>query len=315
MPDAQTNAARIGYAAETAYGTTIAAAPLKTLRFVEESLAHGKNAAWSNEIDSAGNRVAVTDISESAAGSFTSELSYTDFIDFLVAAIRAGAGVTTDGVTKYVNGLTAKSFYFEKQFTDITAGFIGLYGMSISEFSLALTANDIARATFGFSGKKGTKEAATRGTGAIAAPSTDPVMRSGADVANLKLDGSAFPCAVQSLTLSVQHNVRPKSELGSKSPTGQPGGTLDVSGTMRCYFPSTTLFEAMLAHTSKALTFDVANTAGKFLFDLPAITLGAFTPPAGPVNSDVIVDIPFMAVKGGSGSPYTIAISVDPAGA
>lgn len=314
MADAQTNAARIGYAVETAYGTTIATAPLKTLRFTEESINHQKNAAWSNEINSNGDRTSVLDISESAAGSFTSELSYTDFVDFLVASIRAPAGTTTDGVTKYVNGITAKSFYFEKQFTDITAGFIGCYGLTISDFTLALTANDIAKVTFAMSGKKCTKESATRGTGTITAPSTDQVMRSGADVANLKLDGSAFPCAVQSLTLNIQHNVTPKTELTSKSPTGQNGKSLDVSGTMKCYFPSTALYEAMLAHTSKALSFDISNAAGKFLFDIPVIKLGSHTPPAGPVNQDVMVDIPFMASLGGVGSPYTIAISIDPAG-
>jgi hypothetical protein len=311
MPDAQTNAARIGYAVETAYGTTIATAPLKTLRFVEESFAHNKNAAWSNELNANGDRVATLDISKSAAGGFTSELSYTDFEQFLKASIRAGAGVVTSGVTKYTNALLSPSWYFEKQFTDITTGFIGMYGMTIAEFSLALSANEIARATWAFSGKKGTKEAATRGSAANTAPASDAPFRCSADVANLQLDGSAAPCAIQSLNLSVQHNVRPKTELGQDSPTGQPGGSLDVSGTMRCYFPSTALYEAMLAHTSKALTFDISNAAGKFLFELPVIKLGAHTPPAGPVNSDVMVDIPFMASVGGGG--YTIAISADPA--
>jgi hypothetical protein len=312
MADAQTNRGRIGFAPETAFGTTIAAAPLKTLRFTEESIAHQKNATWSNEIDQNANRTSVINISKSSAGSFTSELSFTDFESWLVAAIRAGAGSASGGITTYTNANTIKSFYLEKQLTDIGA-FIGCYGHVISEFSLTLAANDIAKISFSLMGQKLTKEAATRGTGTITAPARDAAMRSGADVASILLDGSAFPCAIQSLTLTGQNNVRPKTEISADTPTAFNFGTFDLSGTMHAYFPSTTLFEAMLAHTAKSMSFSVQNTAGRFGFILPSIQFGSFTPPIGSINQDVMVDIPFLATISDDDA-YTLALEVEPAG-
>ena len=311
MADAQTNLARIGYAIESAYGSTIPSAALKTLRFTEESIAHQKNASWSNEIDSAGNRVAVLDISKSAAGSFTSELSFTDFEAWLIAAIRAGVGTETDGVTKYTNANVLKSFYLEKQFTDISA-FIGCYGLVISEFSLNLSANAIAMATFALMGKQLKKESATRGTGAITAPSRDQVMRCGADVASLTLGGSAFPCAVQNLTLNIQNNTRPKTEITVDSPTAHNLGTFDVSGSARCYFPSTSLFDDFLAHTAKALSFSLSNAAGRFGFNLPAITITGHSAPINGINQDVMAEINFLAARTDSAA-YTLELEVEPA--
>lgn len=309
MPDAQTTRALIGFAQETTYGGTIPSAPLKTLRFTEESINHNKNAAWSNEIDASGNRVSVIDISGASAGSFTSELSFTDFEPWLRAALRAGAGTTAGGVTTYQNANNLVSFYLEKQFKDIGV-FIGGYGLAISEFQLALQANEIAKATFALMGQKLHKETATRGTGAITAASTDAVMRSGADVANLKLDGSAFPCAVNQLNLTVQNNVRAKSEIQSANPTGQNLGTCDVSGTMRTYFPSSALYDKFLASTAAALSFSLSNAAGRFGFGLPSITLTKHDVVAGGINTDVMADISFLASLSGG---RTIDLEVEPA--
>jgi hypothetical protein len=314
MADAQTNAARIGFLLEPTYGSTVAlAAALKTLRFSDESIAHHKNAAWSAEINSNGDRVLVQDMSKSAAGSFTSELSFTDFEQWLRAGIRAGAGVVTGGITAYTNSIVQSSFYLEKQLTDIANGFLGFYGMTISEFSLALAANNLAKITVGFSGKKGTKEAATRGISAIVAPAQDPGMRSGGDVASLLLGGAAFPCAVQSLNLSATLNVRPKTELSSDSPTEQHGGTFDLSGTMKCYFPSTALYEDYLNHTARALSFSIANSAGRFGINLPSIQITNATAPIGGVNQDVMSDITFLASRGDVTKPYTMELEVEPA--
>lgn len=312
MADAQTNQARIGYALETAYGDTIAAAPLKTLRFIEESIAHQKNASWSGEINPNGDRVLVMDISKSSAGAFTSELSYEDFVFWLPIAMRAGAGVTTEGVTKYTNANVLKSLYLEKHFTDIGA-FIGCHGLVVSELNLSLTANDLVKATFSLMGKQLTKQAATRGTGAITAPARDQAMRSGADVANILLDGAAFPAAIQSLNLSINNNIRPKTELTKDSPTLYNFGTFDVSGTMRCYFPSMTLFDQMIAHTAKSLSFSISNTEGRFGFRLPSIQLGSFTPPIGTLNQDVMVDIPFLATRGDDDNAFTLELEDEPA--
>jgi hypothetical protein len=311
MADAQSNAAQIGFALETTYAGTIPAAPLKRLRLTEDSIAHQKNAQWSNEINANGDRTSVIDISKSSAGQFTSELSFTDFVTWLPAAMRAGAGVVTGDVTRYTNANVLKSFYFEKQFTDISA-FVGAYGLVIGGMTLTLTANEIAQVSFDMMGKYLKKETVSRGTGPIAAASTDQIMRSGADVANLTLGGSAFPASVQSLTLTINNNLRPKTELTADSPTLYNIGSFDVTGSMRVYFPTLAMFDLMIAHTAQGMTFDVENAAGRFGFVLPSIQLSNVSPNIGAINQDVMLDIPFMATRGVSDA-FTIALDVEPA--
>lgn len=311
MPDAQSNAAQMGFAQESTYGGTIPTAPLKLLRFTDESLGHMKNAQWSNEIDANGDRASVIDISKSSAGGFTSELSFLDFVTWLPAAMGAGNGVTVSGTTSYTNANALKSFYFEKQFTDISA-LIGAYGMVISEFSLTLTANDIARVTFGFMGQYLKKEGATRGSATPTAKSRDQVIRSGVDVSNLYLNGAPAGISCRSLTLKWTRNVRPKTEIMAGQPTGHNAGSFDCDGSGVFYFPSMALFDKCMAHEAQSLSFRLGNQAGRFDFELPAIQLANVSPNIGSINQDVMQEIPFLATRGDDSKAYTVKLGVTP---
>jgi hypothetical protein len=258
--------------------------------------------------------VQMLELSKSSAGGFDSEMSFMDFEVLLRSILGAGAGLANTpvaGTTRYLNASTLKSFYLEKQFADVSA-FIGVYGACFSELTLDVTANDVVKAQWGIVAQKTTKESASRGT-SVTVPAVDPVMRSGFDVASILLGGSAIGAAVQRLTLRINNNIRPTTQVMAGNPTAMQFGAFEVSGDMTVYFPSTTLFEDMLANTSRALEFTLSNSAGSFRFAMPAIKLTGGTPAIPGQNQDVMLDIPFVAQKGAGSDTHTLALDVTPA--
>lgn len=311
MPNASTNRALLALKVEDSYAGNITG-NARRLRITAEDLDHVPQKEHSGEIEPNRNRVNVLDLGASAAGSFTSELSYTDFIDLLVAAIMAGAGAadTPDaGTTRYVNGTTLKSFYLEKSFTDVGV-YVGFKGCVINQLTLTFAANRPIMAQFSVMGQKGESITAARAT--IDAPATDAVMRCGADVGTLTLDGSAAPAAIQSLTLNITNNFTPETQVTAANPTGQNPHSFVVTGTMMAYLPNRTLFKQMLDHTAAALLIGASNAAGGFAFRLPKIQLTGGTPKIPGQDQDVMQEISFVAELGTSPA-CTMALEVTPA--
>lgn len=313
MPNAVTNRAQLVFVEEAAYGGALSATALKRLRITGENIQHDSNRQFSGEIDPNRDRVAMVELSKAANGTFDSEMSFLDFEVLLRALLGAGAGLPNTpiaGTTRYTNAGTLKSYYIEKQFTDINA-FIGVYGAAFSSLSLDITANDIVKGTFGIVCQKTTKEAASRGL-SVTASSQDAIMRAGFDVANIKLGGSALSAAVQRLTLQINNNVRPTTQVGIANPSAMQFGAFEVTGQMTAYFPDTTLYDDMLANTSRSLEFTISNPAGAFRFYMPAIKLTGGAPLVAGQNADVMTDIPIAAQKGAGAEAYTMALDVTP---
>lgn len=314
MPNAISNSAQLLIVQETVYGSTLSSTALKRLRITGESLRHQSSRVNSGEIDPNRDRLQLLQLSQSAAGAFDCEMSYTDMLPFLIAVMGAGAGAPdtpSAGTTRYTNAATLKSYYLEKQFTDIAA-FIGIYGVCFSELSLDITANDVVKAQWGLVAQKTTKEAATRGA-SVTAPATDQIMRAGYDVATIKLGGNAIGAAVQKLTLRINNNIRPTSQLSASNPTAMQFGAFEVTGGLTAYFPTTAMYEDMLANTARALEFTLSNAAGTLRFNLPVIRLNEGTPAIPGQNADVMQEFSFVAEKGGVGSAYTMSLDVTPA--
>ena len=254
-------------------------------------------------------------LSQSAAGAIDCELSYTDFEPLLRSAICAGAGLAdtpSSGITRYLNGSTLDTYYFEKQHLDVGT-FTGVYGAVLNEMNLTFEANAPVGVQLGVLAQKMTKESATRST-ALTEPSTDAVMRSGADVASISLGGSAIAAAVQRLVLNIRNNITPRSEVTADAPAEMMPHSFEVSGSMLVYFPTVALYDDILANTARALAIPVATAAGSFTFRLPAIKLVGGGPTIPAQNQDVMLEIPFLAERGTlDAAACTMALDVDPA--
>lgn len=313
MPNAIANRAHLSFAAESTFGGSLSGSTLKQLRFTSESLSLDKNIAHSGQMDVATrNRVDVLELSKKAGGALECELSYTDFITLLQAALGSALGTPAAGAgTTYKNGHILTTFYFEKLFADVSR-YIGVYGAAINELELKFQANAPVTATFGLMAQKTASLGASRGSG-YTAPATDPVMRSGVDVAHVKLDGAPLAAAVKSLSLKLANGLKPTEQLTSDVPTGFQFGDFVVSGSMEAYFPDAAVYDVVEASASKALEIKVQNTAGAFVFNLPAARLHGGTPTVTGQGGDVMMNIPFLAHQP-AGGDNTLNILMDPAG-
>lgn len=316
MSNAVSNRAQLSLIKESAFGSTLSSTTLKRLRLTGENVQHNPMRAHSGQIEPDRNRVEVMDLGFAAAGNIDAELSYTDFESVLRSVLCAGAGLAdtpTTGITRYLNGTTIDSYYAESLFNDV-AVIKGIYGMVFNDLTITFEANKEIALQFGVLAQKAIKVSPTRST-AITAPSTDAVMRSGADVAYIKLGGSVIAAAVQKLTLNIRNNFAPRGEIGQGGPQEMLAHSFEVSGSMTTYFPSAALYDDMVAATVRALEVKASNAAGAIGFQLPAITLNGGTPPIPGQNQDVLLEIPFLAAKGTlGGNACTMAIDFDPAG-
>lgn len=316
MPNAVANRAQFSFVRETAFGGAITGTTFKRFRVLSENIQHNPLRQRSGQINPDRNLSEVMDLGVSASGPVESELSFTDFEELLIAALCARGTGTADtpssGVTRYLNGTVVDSFYFEKLFTDV-AKIVGVYGAVINELTLTFEANKEVLVSFGILAQKTAKEAATRST-AYTAPSTDAVIRSGVDVATLKLGGSTIAAGIRKLTISVRNNLTLKPEVGAAAATEAMAHSFEVGGSIEAYFPTLALYDDMVANTSRALEVKAGNAAGAFTLHLPAISLVGGTPPIPGQNGDVMLEIPFLAVKGTLGAAScTMGLDVDPA--
>lgn len=316
MPNAIANLAHLSFVSETDFGSTLSGTALKKLRILSETLALSKNVAHTGELDTVGrNRVAAIENNKSAGGAVDFELSFTDFETLIRAALGASiTGATAGAGANYFNGNTLSSFYIEKAFTDI-ARFVGVYGAVIEQLDLNFQANAPVTGQIQFMAQKTGSLAASRGV-SYTAPSTDPVMRSGVDVAFVKINDAAIAAAVRSLKLSIKNGLKPVDQLTSEVPTGFTFGDFLVTGSMELYFPDASVYDLIEAQDSVKLEAKVSNSAGAFNFQMPAVRLTGGTPAIRGQGQDVILEVPFLAHKGQiAATDCTIAVHVDPAGA
>lgn len=313
MPNAIANRAHLSFVAETVFGSTLSATAMKQLRIVSESLALSKNVAHSGQMDQATrNRVDVIESSKSAGGSIECELSFTDFVTLIQAAIGVAPATPAGAGATYKNGNTLTTFYFEKLFVDVSR-FIGVYGCAINEATFTFRANSPAMVSFGIVAQKTASLGATRGA-SYTAPATDAVMRSGIDVASLKVDGSPIAAACRSLTIKITNGLKPTDQLTSDVPGSFQFGDFVVSGSMDVYFPDAAVYDLVEGSVSKSLEIQIGNAAGSFRFNLPAVRFTGGTPQIGGQGQDVMLQIPFMAHQA-AGGDNTLNVLIDPAGA
>lgn len=312
MPNAIANRAHLSFVAETTFGGTLAATALKQLRIVSESLGINKNVAHSGQMDQATrNRVDVIESSKSAAGSIECELSYTDFVTLIQAAIGVAPAAPILAGSTYKNGNTLTTFYFEKLFADVSR-VIGVYGCAINEATFTFRANSPAMVSFGIVAQKTASVGTTRGA-SYTAPATDAVMRSGIDVASLKVDGSPIAAACRSLTIKISNGIKPTENLTSDVPTAFQFGDIVVTGSMEVYFPDAAVYDLVEGSVSKSLEIKIGNAAGAFTFNMPAVRFTGGTPPIAGQGQDVLLQIPFLAHQA-AGGDNTLNVLIDPAG-
>jgi len=198
----------------------------------------------------------------------------------------------TYGLKEIKNGKTRRSFFIEKNFTDMAKS-VGYAGMMIDEFSLDITSRKLITGSMSFIGAK-----AYQNGGFTVATRTDTsgnVLSASNNVGAIKCGSGTAD--VKSLKLKIKNNLRGQDAVASASNTGIGVGRCEVTGTLEVYFSSMALYDSIVAHETVSLI--VGLTLGKYClaFYLPAIKLLKGNPNVSGVNSDLMLPIEFQAKR------------------
>lgn len=230
-------------------------------------------------------------------------VSCTSTVMTLAAGSLTGADETTkSGVTvdyKYArNGTTLTSFLIEKQFNSLDpAHYVAMVGGVVNEMSLSLEARAIARLNFGMMGSKLIAGAATYGDGSPTAVSTNPVCNATGNIGTILWNGSALGANAMSFDMTLNNNLRDRPAISHLSSLVYGKGTIDLTGSLNCYFEDPTMLTALLAHTSADLFIPIIDADGNVMsIHLPELKFSNGTPQAEGINTDLMANMEFQAL-------------------
>ena len=253
MALAISNSERIGYSAETVWGTTVALNPIKLVRYVSGSFKNDTQSTKSSEIQNSREIADIIRTGIRGGGSFNFELSYGMLDDLLEGLL---GGTWTANVLKV--GTTRRSFTFERQYTDI-GRFHAYKGALLTALSLNVGNGKVIDGSLAFASKAGADAGATAGTGVTAAP-TNGVMNPIDSVQLVSVNGVTQTGVTDVQVALAQTNVD-YAQLGSIDPADIKPGSFEVTGSYSQYYDDT-LSAAQLAAANGWTTVPIAVTLG-----------------------------------------------------
>jgi len=295
---------RIGYIAESAWGTTPATPAFQVMRVTDAGIRTNKTTKTIQEIAADRNIRDEPQTYQSASAAYKFALSYGSFDDILAAALF---GQWSTNVLK--NGTTRQSFTFEGTLQlNGSLSFSRLLGGMIDSLDLDITAESEVTGGFNVMGQKETLATAIISGATYTAANNNPVMSAGVSPAALTV-GSLVSPAVHKVSWSLKNSLRARPVVDSLYSLEFGEGLCDVTGALELYFTSNAHYQAVLDHGGGDLTVTIGNSTGnKYTIDCPNIVFLDGARQVGGVNNDVMINIPFRA-KYNSGTSNTITIT------
>lgn len=220
----------------------------------------------------------------------------------------AGPSVTITQLASIVNGTTEKSFYIEKEFTDLTNEFAAYTGQVIDQMSLDTTAESKITGTVSLVGKKEESKTATQGDGSPTAVNSNSIFNASGDVDGV-IEGGSSQGRVTAAQIQIGNNSRLRRVLGDDSPVSVGSGKFEVTGTLNVFFQSATLMNKFLNFTTSSLSIILEDVDGNaYIFDLPSVKYTSGQRVAGGESSDIMAELNFSAFLDATDG-YTLKIA------
>jgi len=217
------------------------------------------------------------------------------------AETPAGTAATVKSGGRIRNGTLEQSYTLVKQFNDATAVTRHIFrGMRVGGFSLDMQTAAILTGVFNFIGKSAQFSESTFGGETITAASTTEVMNCVTNVQNIFFDGAALgaPGAVMSLQLELDNQHREQKGIGELGNVGVVAGTLMVNVTASQYFESKEQADIFEQSDSFGFSFVLRDNVGNaYVFTLPRCKYESFVANASQLDSDVMADTTFTALR------------------
>ena len=277
-----TNSEKMGYSAETTWGTTVAANPITLLRYVSGSMKTDTTSTMSAEI---GTSREVSDHIRTQArgnGQINLEWSYGSFDDILEALL---GGTWTTNVLKV--GTVKRSFTFERQFTDITQ-FEAYKGAIITGVTLNAGIGKVIDGSFSFMSKAGVSAGATVGTGTTAV-NTNPIFNPIDHIQLVREGGVGSIPGVTEFTVNLRQNGIDFGQIASIDPANIQAGRFEADGTISVYKQDATYLAKYLDWTTTSLQFDIGGAANlKYSLLFSKVKLSQAETPNGGINQPLV---------------------------
>lgn len=214
--------------------------------------------------------------------------------------VSAGVANCTINTSRLTNGTTQTSYSIERQNADITE-YLCYSGMTPSKMTLNLASAAMTTLSFDFMGKTATLGAdVTNLPGTAVASKTYDVI-SGVTGSACLLWEAGVPITgtyVKSLTMSYDNALRSQEALCTLGAVGIGSGTISLTGSMSIYFADSTLFTKFKNNTNSSITFSMLDASGNgYVVTLPVVNISAWKTTAGGQNSDMMVDVQFIAMR------------------
>lgn len=291
---ATSNCTSINYISETDFNVTPDEPELTRLRITGEGLSYNINTETSQELRC---DRAITDLVQTSAevtGDVNFELSYASFDDFIEAALCG-----TWSANKLKNGKELRSFTIQKKYGDADpVTYQNFTGVRIGGFDLSFDTGAILTGSFNLMGCQSNLTESQFASGSIveSAGVNNSPMNAVTNVSAITKNGSPM-AKIQSLSLSLNNNLRGQDAIGSLGHVGIALGRLDLTGNLNLYFENSAEYHAFLNSDKFSLEFAVQDELGQgYTFTLPRVKYSEANVTAGSVDEDLMISATYTAL-------------------
>lgn len=209
-------------------------------------------------------------------------------LDNLIAAINGAAGEGTTYGTDTEAHPTVSAAAGAGDTMDLTARTAGTGGNLIG-----------CTETFTNAGNVFTSATLTGGTSSIyTAATSNPILNGTSNVGSFDGPTSTLTEKFKMLNFAVNNNLRGKDAIGEEGNFEVGLGTFSVSGRVSAYFKDNTLYQSLIAHDDTALHILLVDDDGDGIgFSWPRVKFGTGNPNATGINTDIMLDIDFTAIR------------------
>lgn len=145
-----------------------------------------------------------------------------------------------------------------------------------------------------------------------AAAELGPVMNGTNNIGTIRMDGAAASDRFKTISIEIANNLRGKDACGVEGNFDIGMGQFKVTGNLNAYFRDNTLPAKIKAHTTFALEFYVEDSAGNRLyFYMPSVKPASGDPAITGINTDVMIDTAYEAIRGGAENATGKTLIVD----
>jgi hypothetical protein len=227
----------------------------------------------------------------------------------------AAAGRSITMGAQVVNGTTLSPMTIERQYLDVASDFVVFTGQVINTMTINVAKEALLTMAFSMMGRNErsyTQSRATALSGSQSAATTTDVLNAVDDVTAVLWGdyGNVTALDVTSINLTVNNNLRARTQVAYEGPKSMGSGQINVQGTLQTYYESNVLAETYINRNDTSLALVFKKGANQLVIEIPRCKFTTSTRPLGGINTDVMNDISFQALKkSGTGENVTIRIA------